>query len=592
MRFYTYSNGGYGFKGIDKNGGVMTTPLRLPEPPTSAMDAVTRSYVESAFNSFNDSVISGNFSPARLPGFVGNDIASDGGGIFYLKPTGVLAGTYAKVSVNTKGRVTAGSLLTAQDIPTLSWSKVVNRPTTLAGYGITDVISLNGGEMTGALTLTQTATQDNHLVNKQYVDTKVVPSTGSTFVVGDVVQKTTDQVPVGFVRCNGGYLSKSVYAGLYAVVGDKYTPSEVSPGAGKPWKNSYAFDTNAETTMGAWTTGASLLSTVTDSQAIVTKNRVYLLGGFTDDAYSATVYTAPINPDGTLGTWTTSNSLPGTVAHSQAIVTKNRVYLLGGFTGNAFSATVYTAPINPDGTLGAWTTGASLPDDVYHSQAIVTKTQVYLLGGNTYGVSSSTVYTAPINPDGTLGAWTTSNSLPETVANSQTFVTKNRVYLFGGYDGNGLYSTTTYTAPINPDGTLGTWTTTTSLPVTVADSQAIVTKNRVYLLGGIIDDAYSATVHTAPINPDGTLGDWTISTSLPATVYRSQAIVTKNRVHLLGGYVNDTESSATYTAPITAGLNDYSPFYDGSYPGVDPNNFRLPDLTGKDKPGVHSYMKY
>ena len=46
----------------------------------------------------------------------------------------------------------------------------------------------------------------------------------------------------------------------------------------------------------------------------------------------STVYTAPINADGTLGTWTTGTSLPSVLCSSQAIVTKNRVYLLGGYT--------------------------------------------------------------------------------------------------------------------------------------------------------------------------------------------------------------------------------------------------------------------
>ena len=32
-------------------------------------------------------------------------------------------------------------------------------------------------------------------------------------------------------------------------------------------------------------------------------------------AYVSTVYTAPINADGTLGTWTTGTSLPGALAY-------------------------------------------------------------------------------------------------------------------------------------------------------------------------------------------------------------------------------------------------------------------------------------
>jgi hypothetical protein len=299
-----------------------------------------------------------------------------------------------------------------------------------------------------------------------------------------------------------------------------------------------------------WTTGTSLPATVYVSQAIVTNSRVYLLGGYVSSTPSAVVYTAPINSDGTLGTWTTGTSLPATVAYSQSIVTNSRVYMLGGTINSADSAVVYTAPINSDGTLGTWTTGTSLPATVTNSHAIVTNSRVYMLGGIVSGTPSAVVYTAPINSDGTLGTWTTGTSLPATVYQSQAIVTNSRVYLLGG-NVSSTPSAVVYTAPINSDGTLGTWTTGTSLPATVTNSHAIVTNSRVYMLGGIVAGSTSAVVYTAPINADGTLGTWTTGTSLPATFYQSQAIVTNSRVYLLGG----SASAVVYTAPFADGWN-------------------------------------
>ncbi|WP_274853277.1 phage tail protein [Bacillus methanolicus] len=58
-----------------------------------------------------------------------------------LANSGVTPGTYPKVTVDAKGRVTGGQLLSASDIPSLDWSKITSgKPTTLAGYGITDAI--------------------------------------------------------------------------------------------------------------------------------------------------------------------------------------------------------------------------------------------------------------------------------------------------------------------------------------------------------------------------------------------------------------------------------------------------------------------
>jgi phage-related tail fiber protein len=62
-----------------------------------------------------------------------------------LADSGVAAGTYQKVTVSLKGLVTGGGALAASDIPGLDWGKIVSgKPTTLAGYGITDALGING----------------------------------------------------------------------------------------------------------------------------------------------------------------------------------------------------------------------------------------------------------------------------------------------------------------------------------------------------------------------------------------------------------------------------------------------------------------
>lgn len=67
-----------------------------------------------------------------------------------LADSGVGAGSYPKVTVNAKGLVTGGGALLAADIPILDWSKIGGgKPTTLAGYGITDGAPLNSPVFTG-----------------------------------------------------------------------------------------------------------------------------------------------------------------------------------------------------------------------------------------------------------------------------------------------------------------------------------------------------------------------------------------------------------------------------------------------------------
>lgn len=91
-----------------------------------------------------------------------------------LSDTGVAADTYTKVTVDAKGRVTAGASLEASDIPDLDWSKITTgKPTTVDGYGITDAVKKTGDTMTGMLTLAGAPTADLHAATKAYVDSVV-----------------------------------------------------------------------------------------------------------------------------------------------------------------------------------------------------------------------------------------------------------------------------------------------------------------------------------------------------------------------------------------------------------------------------------
>jgi len=551
------------------NSGVAPTditfsgPVVLHADPTVVSGAATKQYVDNRNGGLDASgITTGVIGVNTLPVFGGAASNEQGSNVFTLADTPVVPGVYPKVSVDNTGRIVGGEALTLGDIPDLPWNKVTrDKPTLMAGYGIADGVSLVGGEVEAGFGISAVPTEPNHIVNLVYLNSALA-EVGAQSEPGTLITSYDSLTPFGHLRTNGAKVSKTTYADLYSEIGNRFEEHSY-PGAGKPWKQQYEFNGEGDA-LGTWTTAPSLPGVLERSQAVVTKNRVYLLGGYNGSSSLATVYTAPINSDGTLGVWTTAPSLPGPLHNSQAIVTKSRVYLLGGVNASAIAATVYTAPINSDGTLGTWTTGPSLPAALYRSQAVVTKNRVYLLGGGNGSATVATVYTAPINSDGTLGSWTTAPSLPAPFYYSQAVVTKNRVYLLGGYNGSAV-AATVYTAPINSDGTLGTWTTAPSLPGVLHGSQAIITKNRVYLLGGAVGTTGTvATVYTAPINSDGTLGAWTTAPSLPAGLGNTQAIVIKNKVYLLGGYNDTTYISTVYTATLSGGLNDYSPYYDGS----------------------------
>jgi phage-related tail fiber protein len=114
--------------GLDGNGLTITSVA----DPVNAQDAMTK-----AFGTNADNLSSGTLLAARLPAFTGDITTTAGSAATTLSDTGVTAGTYKSVTVDAKGRVTAGT-----------------NPTTLAGYGITDAVNTSAlGANSGVATL-------------------------------------------------------------------------------------------------------------------------------------------------------------------------------------------------------------------------------------------------------------------------------------------------------------------------------------------------------------------------------------------------------------------------------------------------------
>lgn len=333
---------------------------------------------------------------------------------------------------------------------------------------------------------------------------------------------------------------------------------------GQPWSNQYDLNTVQSAEIGTWSTGTSLPETIHLSKAIVTKDRVYLLGGYVANVLSKKVYTAPINPDGTLGTWVSGTYMPETLSGEGIIFTQNNVYTIGGLyrTMPMYTNSIYKAAINPDGTLGSWGSPGSMNSELSNAGTIITKNRVYLTGGIGAGsYYKTTSVTAPINASGVLGvwdAWTAGPPPVEPIKDAVCISIGNNVYLIGGSTSTETYSLKIFKASFDDTGILGSWAYIGDLPTGITRASCVVTHNRIFILGGVLTGGvHTDKIYTAPI-VDENIGAWSISsTLLPNTVHSSQVIVTNSKIYLLGGYVNNIASASVFVADFSGGYNDY-----------------------------------
>lgn len=262
---------------------------------------------------------------------------------------------------------------------------------------------------------------------------------------------------------------------------------------------------------------------------------------------------------GSIGTWTVANSLPNAIESSSSTTYNGYIYHFGGFQrtspGTYYDTSSY-ATINSDGSLGTWLTTTSIPmTSSIWNQTIAYNGYMYLMGGDYSGTDTAEVYYAPINTDGTLGAWVATSSLPQAISGGAATVYNGYLYFLGGSTGspgscgtNGDCLNTTYYAPINGNGTLGGWNTTTVLNRVEAAAKAIAYNGYLYVTGGA-NTAVLSTVDYAPINSDGTLGAWVAGPNMTAGRYGHAMYIYNGYLYVAAGFSG--RSDVLY-APIYA----------------------------------------
>lgn len=282
---------------------------------------------------------------------------------------------------------------------------------------------------------------------------------------------------------------------------------------------------------------------------------LYILGGgeCSQQVYCNTVLYAKINANGTVGNWAVlANRLPDTLGAGAAVAYNGYLYYLGGkdITDSPAPSisTVYYAKLNSDGTTGAWATTTQLPAVVTMESAVAYNGYIYILGGATsvrYGPVLNTVRYAPINANGTIGSWSTTTSLSGVRYGHSAVVDNGHIYVLGGYSGSTYYNDVQY-ATINANGTIGSWTTTSAFNTARYYQSAAIYNGYLYILGGANGTTYYNDVQYSPINANGTIGAWKTTTSFNTPRYSLRAVPYNGYLYLMGGssaggYVNDVQ---------------------------------------------------
>jgi N-acetylneuraminic acid mutarotase len=314
--------------------------------------------------------------------------------------------------------------------------------------------------------------------------------------------------------------------------------------------------------LGSWAMATTLPQPLEQLAALVKNGYLYLTGGNTvSNAHTSTVLYALINSTGSIGNWTTTTAMPLTDYAHSAVMNNGYIYVPGGNQQFSAGSAVWYVSISSTGPLNVWSSTTPLPTTKLVNGAAINNGYIYSVGGqDIFANYTSTVYYAQISSStGGVGNWTMTTPLPQVSGSLSSVVYNGFIYSIGGYSGGATTSSVLY-APMNSTGSIGNWTMTTPLPAARSGQQiAFVHNGYIYIVGGFNGGAATSSVLYAQINGDGTLGNWTNTTALPSSLGREGVAVNNGYVYTVGGYdVSGFETSTVYYAPFSSGSGSTS----------------------------------
>jgi N-acetylneuraminic acid mutarotase len=154
-----------------------------------------------------------------------------------------------------------------------------------------------------------------------------------------------------------------------------------------------------------------------------------------------------------------------------------------------------------------------------------------------------------------LQSWASTTSLPSARGGSACVEYNGYIYIIGGNNiSNNATTNTVYYAKINPDNTLGSWTLSSNNLPSTSFAGAVVYNGYIYVMGGVSSGSFISTISYSQINnTSGDVGSWsTIPSGLPSALGGFGAVIYNNNIYVVGGAGASGAVSSVYKGVISS----------------------------------------
>ncbi|MBI2822701.1 MAG: hypothetical protein HYX74_10780, partial [Acidobacteria bacterium] len=259
-----------------------------------------------------------------------------------------------------------------------------------------------------------------------------------------------------------------------------------------------------------WQQGPPMLRGVEAAQAAVVGSLLYVFGGRDPDQQLSLDTGQAL--DTSSGFWSSVKTMPLAVSGGAATAAGRKIYVIGGWTNDAGGRPVLTNRLQIyDTDSESWSEGAPAPLAVAGAGAVTVASEIYLINGRTDAGVSNGVYIY----NTATGAWRSGPPTLQGVYEAAAGLAGNRIYLAGGR--RALDEPADRQRMQILDLLQNRWHQGHEMPVPTAGSGAVVIDGKFFVLGGRIRagaGASAGAVTDAIQQYDPALG-WTLCDSHP-----------------------------------------------------------------------------
>ncbi len=280
-----------------------------------------------------------------------------------------------------------------------------------------------------------------------------------------------------------------------------------------------------------WIQAPALPKRIADPALVYTNGLLIVTGGKgASNQPVADVWIASSDESDTISEWKASiYPLPHPLYGHAAVVVADNLFVIGGWDGGRRRTEIWRARIGSADLSTNWQVVSHVPDDITFFGATVVEQRLYLLGGWS-GQSLDSIYYASIDASGAIGEWKRCpQKLPHPLYRLAASSSNGYIYVSGGYTKEtNQRSEKIYYARVRENGELDSWHSRDIAPAREYH-RSIVYDDSLVLLGGRDGSGKPVSkVESFVISPDGSLGDARSEQELPAPLYRFGAVAVNN----------------------------------------------------------------